>query len=54
MRKNINLQLFTDGDNGNSPVRIYSKQFMGLMAAVFNVQAHFRDPASQRPQRHSP
>ena len=43
MRKNINLQLFTDGDNGNSPVRIYSKQFMGLMAAVFNVQAHFRD-----------
>ena len=43
MRKNINLQLFADGDNGNSPVRIYSKQFMGLMAAVFNVQAHFRD-----------
>lgn len=43
MRKNINLQLFADGDNGNSPVRIYSKEFMGLMAAVFNVQAHFRD-----------
>ena len=43
MKKNINLQLFADGDNGNSPVRIYSKQFMGLMAAVFNVQAHFRD-----------
>lgn len=43
MHKKLNLQMFTDGDNGNRPVRMFSKQFMGLMAAVFAVQAHFRD-----------
>ena len=43
MRKKLNIQMFADGDNGNMPVRMFSKQFMGLMAAVFAVQAHFRD-----------
>lgn len=43
MRKNFNLQLFTDGDNGNRPIRTYSKQLSGFIQAVFAVQAHFRD-----------
>lgn len=43
MRKNFNLQLFADGDNNNRPIRTYGKQFIGLVQAVFAVQAHFRD-----------
>lgn len=38
----LNLQFFAEGDNNNQPVRIYQKQFVELMTAVFRKQAYFQ------------
>lgn len=38
----LNLQFFAEGDNNDQPVRIYQKQFMELMTAVFRKQAYFQ------------
>lgn len=35
------LQFFAAGDNNDQPVRIYQKQFVQLMTAVFRKQAYF-------------
>ncbi|MER2008431.1 MAG: phage capsid protein [Psychrobacillus sp.] len=35
------LQFFAAGDNNDQPVRIYQKQFVELMTAVFRKQAYF-------------
>jgi len=42
MTKRFDLQMFADGDNNNMNIRIYSKQFMEILKAVFDVQAKFR------------
>lgn len=43
MRKNYNLQRFTQGDNNNIAARSYSKQFKELLQAVFGVDSYFGD-----------
>lgn len=42
MYKHINLQMFA-GENNDSPVRTYQKDFKGLLQAVFKKQAYFAD-----------
>lgn len=43
MKKIFNLQLFADGNNNDSPVRSYQKDFKGLLQAVFKKQSYFGD-----------
>lgn len=40
--KKINLQMYA-GENNDSPVRTYQKDFKGLLQAVFKKQAYFAD-----------
>ncbi len=42
-KKTINLQMFADGENNNSNIRVYGKQFREWLKVVFETQAHFRD-----------
>lgn len=42
MYKYINLQMYA-GENNDSPVRTYQKDFKGLLQAVFKKQAYFAD-----------
>ena len=42
MKKHINLQMYA-GENNDSPVRTYQKDFKGLLQAVFKKQAYFAD-----------
>lgn len=39
----MNLQLFAAGDNNNQAVRSYQPEFRGLLEAVFETRAYFRD-----------
>lgn len=39
----MNLQLFAAGDNNNQAVRSYQPEFKGLLQAVFETRAYFRD-----------
>ena len=41
--KIMNLQMYTAGENNNASIRIYSKQFRAIIAAVFAVKSHFTD-----------
>jgi len=41
--RHFDLQLFATGDNNNQGIRYYGKQFAGIVQAVFQAQAHFRD-----------
>lgn len=43
MKKNINLQLFAEGENNNLSVRQYQKEFKKLLQAVFKKQSYFSD-----------
>lgn len=43
MKKIFNLQLFAAGNNNDSPVRSYQKDFKGLLQAVFKKQSYFGD-----------
>lgn len=42
MYKHINLQMYA-GENNDSPVRTYQKDFKGLLQAVFKKQSYFGD-----------
>lgn len=42
MYKHINLQMYA-GENNDSPVRTYQKEFKGLLQAVFKKQSYFGD-----------
>lgn len=41
--KKINLQMFADGNNNDSAVRTYQKDFKSLLQAVFKKQSYFGD-----------
>lgn len=41
--KNLDLQLFAEGENNNSNVRTYQKDFKSLLQAVFKKQSYFGD-----------
>ena len=43
MKKTINLQIFAEGNNNDSPVRTYQKDFKALLQAVFKKQSYFGD-----------
>lgn len=43
MKKIFDLQLFADGNNNDSPVRSYQKDFKGLLQAVYKKQSYFGD-----------
>lgn len=43
MKKIFNLQLFAEGNNNDSPVRSYQKDFKGLLQAVFKKKSYFGD-----------
>lgn len=43
MKKIIDLQMFAEGNNNDSAVRTYQKDFKGLLQAVFKKQAYFAD-----------
>lgn len=43
MKKIFDLQMFADGNNNDSAVRTYQKDFKGLLQAVFKKQAYFAD-----------
>lgn len=43
MKKIFDLQLFADGNNNDSHVRTYQKDFKGLLQAVFKKQSYFGD-----------
>ena len=43
MYNKINLQMFAEGENNDSHVRTYQKEFKELLQAVFKKQAYFAD-----------
>lgn len=43
VKRNIDLQLFTAGENNNQNVKTYQKQFKELLQAVFRKQSYFAD-----------
>lgn len=43
MYNKINLQMFAEGENNDSHVRTYQKEFKALLQAVFKKQAYFAD-----------
>ena len=43
MKKRFDIQLFADGNNNDSPVRTYQKDFKNLLQAVFKKQSYFAD-----------
>lgn len=43
MYKKFNIQMFAEGENNERSVRIYQKEFKGLLQAVFKKQAYFAD-----------
>lgn len=43
MYNKINLQMFAEGENNNSNVRTYQKDFKALLQAVFKKQSYFAD-----------
>jgi hypothetical protein len=43
MKKIFDLQMFAEGNNNDSAVRTYQKDFKGLLQAVFKKQAYFAD-----------
>lgn len=43
MYNKINLQMFAEGENNNSSVRTYQKDFKALLQAVFKKQSYFAD-----------
>jgi hypothetical protein len=43
MKKMFNLQMFAAGENNDSHVRTYQKDFKALLQAVFKKQAYFAD-----------